>query len=113
MGIQLSLPFYAILAFCTFTLVIQGVMLGDEFAANLPTAPDFSGGFFSDVGAIAGFALDVIEFIVRFLAFDMFPGMPWWVQFPLAVLCNGVFLIALLAIVIRLAEGIGALLPFT
>lgn len=109
-----SVPIVSLIAFCSLAFTIQGLIIGAGAGddAAFPTA-DFTGGFFSDVGALLGWFADFFVFMVRFVTFDLVPAIPAFIQIPLALICGTGVLIVIVWLATQAVQAIGSLIPFT
>lgn len=116
-----AIPLTALFTFCALALVVQGVVLVSTDSVQLPCltttreagCESLSGGFFSDVVAVAGFFVDGVVFFFQFITFDLVPAIPWFFQVPLALVCGGSILFALVWLISQVVTSIGGLIPFT
>lgn len=126
-----SVPFLALISFCSLAFIVQGMVIGAGAGADpAPCLTDsadpegdsdprndncesLAGGFFSDLGAVSGFFVDGIVYLFRFLTFDLVPGIPAFIQVPLALICGGGILVVLVWLGAEIVKAIGGLIPFT
>lgn len=96
MGLNVSVPFFPVMAFCLIIYIVNGVMNGDELSGGALSDLDED----SSVGEITSAYTSLIWGIVSF------GNVPWpWLQIALAFFCNGVLILGIAVLIFELIPG--------
>ena len=110
-----TVPVLPILGFCGLAYTLQALIVAaSSLGLGFPASPDFGdGGFFSGIGAVAGYFVSLFGWLFSFLTFGLIPDIPWWIRLPLAFVCGGGFMVIIIDFAIKAVNAVGNLIPFT